>query len=314
MKRLWLILACVLLVAALATPALAENMEVIFTPDSVFDVGGTVTVDKGRTLDNITNNGMSEHYNAYLEGNVQYFWYRDGVWDESFGNAESVTFNESHRGCTFYCQAVLYGDMDRTMQVGAVNSMSFTIGSVPEITTRSIPDGVVGRAYYVKLECTDGDATFQLLRSSLPNGMTLTQHGEIEGTPTQSGFFHINVLVTDPYGIENTASFEFTIHENAPAETQPAPAETRPVTPVKPVSGPEGGLPAPSVQPTAPDAHTPEASTQPATDNSEPAGDAQTGSQPELLTVILIAVLVFLTILLIGAVLVIGILILRRQR
>lgn len=242
MKRLWLILACVLLVAALATPALAENMEVIFTPDSVFDVGGTVTVDKGRTLDNITNNGMSEHYNAYLEGNVQYFWYRDGVWDESFGNAESVTFNESHRGCTFYCQAVLYGDMDRTMQVGAVNSMSFTIGSVPEITTRSIPDGVVGRAYYVKLECTDGDATFQLLRSSLPNGMTLTQHGEIEGTPTKTGNCHINVLVVSEGGGENSVSFDLTVK----AETEPPQTTPTTVPTTTPQTEPESTNSAPS--------------------------------------------------------------------
>lgn len=312
MKRLWLILACVLLVAVLATPAMAADMEIIFTADSVFDVGGTVSVDKGLTMDNITDNGPSECYNAYLEGNVQYFWYRDGVWDESLGNDLRITLTESHRGSILYCQAALYGDMDRTMQVGTVKSADFTVGKLPEITTTSIPNGTVNKEYYCKLECTDSDVTFELLQSSLPAGLTLTQHGEIEGTPTEAGFFHINVIVTDAYGTENTASFEFTIAEAAPKETTPAPEATKPeATAPKDTDQPAPEATAPSSPKEDGKTEHPEATYTPDALTTG-ADDAKKEAVPE--TPVLLIIVIALAVLLVGAVAVILLLVLSRKK
>jgi hypothetical protein len=113
---------------------------------------------------------------------------------------------------------VMYSDADLTEECGHLDSASFTIPNynppqLPEITTESLPNGTVGESYYLKLECTDPDATFSLFRSSLPEGLRLTQHGEIEGVPIESGFFYVVIMVTNEFGEENTAEFEFNIVE-----------------------------------------------------------------------------------------------------
>lgn len=57
--------------------------------------------------------------------------------------------------------------------------------------------------------------TYSLFRSSLPDGLTLTQHGEIEGTPTKAGFWYVVVMATPEAGADyaNTAEYEITIEE-----------------------------------------------------------------------------------------------------
>ena len=62
---------------------------------------------------------------------------------------------------------------------------------------------------------------FDLYQSSLPEGMYITQHGEIEGTPTKAGNYHINVIATPEAGEEYATmkSFEFTIAEAGPQYT-----------------------------------------------------------------------------------------------
>ena len=67
----------------------------------------------------------------------------------------------------------------------------------------------------MKLDCSDPDVVFSLFRSSLPDGLYLTQHGEIEGTPTKAGFWHVVIMVTPEAGEDyaNTKEFEITISE-----------------------------------------------------------------------------------------------------
>lgn len=218
MKRILCMALCLMLVMALAAPAMAAAPEIIFTSGSKFEAGGTVTVDKSETLLSTYNNGTSDIYNAYLEGNVQYYWMRNG---EYYADGPSLKLKESDKGCEFYCMAALYSDADHTQQCGTIYSRKFTVpggsntASIPDITTKSIPNGKVGEYYYQKLECTDPDVTYSLFRSSLPDGLTLTQHGEIEGTPTKAGFWYVVVMATPEAGADyaNTAEYEITIEE-----------------------------------------------------------------------------------------------------
>ena len=214
MKRLLSIGLCLMLVLSFAIPAMAAEPEIIFTTGSKFEVGGTVKVDEGETLLSTYNNGTSDIYNAYLEGDVQYYWMRDGVY---YADGPSLKIKESDRGCEFYCMAALYSDADHTQQCGTIYSKKFTVpaATIPDITTKSIPNGKVGEYYYQKLECTDPDVTYSLFRSSLPDGLTLTQHGEIEGTPTKAGFWYVVVMATPEAGADyaNTAEYEITIEE-----------------------------------------------------------------------------------------------------
>jgi hypothetical protein len=200
--------------------ALAPRGEkIVFTNASVFDVGGKVKVDGNKTFDCILSDCTSDEYNAFLEGNVQYYWMRNGIY-HSDGNTLKIT--EKDRGCEFYCVGALYSDADHTQQCATIVSKKFTVPNptIPEITTSALPNGKVGEAYYYKLDCTDPDVTYSLFRSSLPDGLTLTQHGEIEGTPTKAGMWYVVVMVTPEAGADyaNTEEFEFTIEET------PAPA------------------------------------------------------------------------------------------
>lgn len=210
MKRMVCILICLMLLLTLAVPVMAANMQVQFTDDSSFVVGGTVTPDEGKMM--YDPNCTSEVYNALLEGDVQYYWFRN---DAYYADGSSLTLKDADQGYTFYCQAVFYSDADHIQQCATLYSAKFTVPAVelPEITTKSLPDGTVGESYYQKLTCTDPDVTFGLLQSSLPDGLYLTQHGEIEGTPTKAGFWYVVIIVCDEYGRENTAQFEMTIQE-----------------------------------------------------------------------------------------------------
>ena len=222
MKRVFCIFLCLLLLSALVVPVSAADPEIIFTDESFYHPGFTMEVDTGETLMSCYNS-TSDIYNAYLEGFVEYTWFRDGV---RFMEGGSMYITESHRGHSFYLAADLYSDAELTEFVGTIYSQSFTVPeaekpTIPEITTGQLPNAVVGQEYYFQLECTDPDVTYSLFRSSLPDGLYLTQHGEIEGAPTKEGFWYVVIMVTPEAGEDyaNTAQFEFYVVEDGPDYT-----------------------------------------------------------------------------------------------
>jgi len=241
MKKFVLILICLLLLN-LAIPAFAAGVTVTFTADSLPEVGGTLTVDKNALM----NNGSitSDMYNALLEGNVIYSWYKNGTLTQEGIGADALSYQLtlSDQGCTFYVKVSFYEDdsFQESKKCGEALSGEVTItGPVPEITTESLEAATVGTAYYVKLECSDPDAVFsEFMGSQMAEfGLNLTQHGEIEGTPTKEGNCHINIVVVSEGGGENSVSFDLTVNA-APSgtETVPTPPESDPTQP--PASAP----------------------------------------------------------------------------
>ncbi len=241
MKKFVLILICLLLLS-LAIPAFAAGVTVTFTADSLPEVGGTLTVDKYALM----NNGSitADKYNALLEGNVIYSWYKNGTLTQEGIGADALSYQLtlSDQGCTFYVKVSFYEDdsFQESKKCGEALSGEVTItGPVPEITTESLEAATVGTAYYVKLECSDPDAVFsEFMGSQLAEfGLNLTQHGEIEGTPTKEGNCHINIVVVSEGGGENSVSFDLTVNA-APSgmETVPTPPESDPTQP--PASAP----------------------------------------------------------------------------
>ncbi len=221
MKKIFRLILCLVVVACLVTPSMAAEAEIIFTADSVFEAGGTVTVDQDLTAESVYYYCSEDLVMAMLEGNVQYYWMRN---DSYYADGISLTLTEEDKGCQFYCVAALYGDADRTQQIGSLRSKTFSVPDtgnpalIPEITTKLISNGVVGEQYYQKLECTDPDVTYSLFRSSLPDGLTLTQHGEIEGIPTKAGFWYVVIMATPEFGAEyaTTMEYELYIYEPGP--------------------------------------------------------------------------------------------------
>lgn len=206
-KRIALIL-CLVLAVTMAVPVLAAGSKVYLTGS--YCVGGTVSVDDAAIL--LDPSVTSEVYNAVLEGAVVYTWYRNNVYCAS---GKSYTFTAADAGCDFYCAAICYSNLDLNEPVATICSDTITVaaGAAPKITTTSLPNGTVGEDYYYKLDCTDPDATYSLFRSSLPDGLYITQHGEIEGTPTKAGFWYVVIMVEGVNGQSDTAEFEFYIDD-----------------------------------------------------------------------------------------------------
>ena len=219
MKKAINIILSLVLLCSIGVPAMAAGETVVYTSDSSFVAGGTVKVNEQKTKQNIMDLGKNAaEYNAALEGNMQYYWFRN---DSYYKDGPSITLTENDKGCQFYCKVYLFSDADRTQQCGTYDGAKFTVPNtgnpalIPEIRDAAIPDGKVGQSYYVKLDCSDPDVVFSLFRSSLPDGLYLTQHGEIEGTPTKAGFWHVVIKVTPEAGEDyaNTKEFDITISE-----------------------------------------------------------------------------------------------------
>ena len=246
MRKFVSILICLLLLLGLAMPTFAAGVTVTFTADSLPEVGGTLTVDTNALM----NNGSitSDMYNAFLEGNVIYSWYKNGTLTQEGTGADALSYqlSLSDQGCTFYVKVSFYEDSSfhESKKCGEALSKEVTIiGPIPEITTKSLPDATVGKDYYVRFECSDPDAVFsEFMGSQLSEfGLCLTQHGEIEGTPTKAGNCHINVLVVSEGGGENSFSFDLTVN-TAPIGTEP--------NPTPPESDPPASAPADSTEST----------------------------------------------------------------
>jgi len=216
MKKLLCVLFVIALLAALVIPVCASELPVVFTADSQAVPGYYLTVDKGAMLDLGSN--TADTYNAMLEGNVIYCWYKNGLLHSSGtgSGSESYLVKTEDAGSTLKLVIEYYSDNSFRTQVGIATSETFTVRTapLPEITITTLPGATVGKSYYVKLPCTDGDATFsELMGSQLSEfGMYLTQHGEIEGTPTKTGNCHVNVVVTGEGG-ENSFSFDITVSD-----------------------------------------------------------------------------------------------------
>ena len=246
MRKFVSILICLLLLLGSAMQTFAAGVTVTFTPDSLTEVGGTLTVDTNALM----NNGSitSDMYNAFLEGNVIYSWYKNGTLTQEGTAADALSYqlSLSDQGCSFYVKVSFYEDSSfhESKKCGEALSKEVTvIGPIPEITTKSLPDATVGNDYYVRFECSDPDAVFsEFMGSQLSEfGLYLTQHGEIEGTPTKAGNCHINVLVVSEGGGENSFSFDLTVN-TAPIGTEP--------NPTPPESDPPASTPADSTEST----------------------------------------------------------------
>lgn len=68
----------------------------------------------------------------------------------------------------------------------------------PTITTESLPDGKVGTAYNQTLKAADtsGDVKWEKESGNLPDGLSLSEDGEISGTPEKTGTYTFTVKVT----------------------------------------------------------------------------------------------------------------------
>jgi large repetitive protein len=90
-----------------------------------------------------------------------------------------------------------------------------------QIMTTSLPNGVKGVLYDTLLRGQGGIPPYRWSSSSpLPQGVQLTTAGEIKGTPTQSGTFTLNIMLSDSHGTSPViAKLALTVTQSAPVIT-----------------------------------------------------------------------------------------------
>ena len=278
MKKILSAAFCLLLVFSLAMTASATELTATFTPDSLPEVGGTLTVDKNALMDN--GSITADLYNALLEGNVVYSWYKNGTLvQEGIGeDGRSYPLTLSDQGCTFYVKISFYEDdsFQESKKCGEVLSYEITVTSpAPQFLTTSLAAATVGAEYYIRLDCSDPDAVFsEIMGSQLSEfGLYLTQHGEIEGVPTKAGNCHINILAVSEGGGENSISYDLTVNAAA--------AETQPVS-TAPASEPTQPPIAETTQPSVPETTQPPATIPAAATGTAPTATEETQpSEPD---------------------------------
>ena len=189
-------------------PKMAEStIPVLFTADSIPEPGHTMTVDIEKMTDY-----DSAIWNAFLERQVKYQWCKDGAAIKG-ATGQSLAITKDYVGSELYVvvtcfDLVIHGE---AFPVNAPNEP-------PVIKTETLPEAVVGKAYNVKLDCTDGDAAFGIYfnpgkaNDFDKTGLTLTQHGEIEGTPTKAGTYIFAVCASGEGG-EGYMSYTLTVKE-----------------------------------------------------------------------------------------------------
>ncbi len=84
-------------------------------------------------------------------------------------------------------------------------------GTVPTITTDSLPSGKVGKSYNVTLTASGGTEPYSWTASGLPEGLEIRTHGAIIGTPTTSGTSDVTVTVQDAEDGSISKVFSLTI-------------------------------------------------------------------------------------------------------
>ena len=107
--------------------------------------------------------------------------------------------------------------MKATNKYGTSLPVAFTIvvSEPVNITTESIPTGILGDSYTATL-ATDGggDIVWSIAAGALPDGLTLgASNGQITGTPTEGGEFKFTARVQVTGYAPVTKEFTLTIHE-----------------------------------------------------------------------------------------------------
>jgi hypothetical protein len=79
------------------------------------------------------------------------------------------------------------------------------------ITTKTLPNGVVGTAYSQQLVATGGTTpyTWSVVGGNLPTGLTLSQGGLLSGIPSANGSYNFSVQVKDSGTVPQTATQTF---------------------------------------------------------------------------------------------------------
>lgn len=86
------------------------------------------------------------------------------------------------------------------------------------LTPSSLANGTIATAFSANITASGGSApyTYSLLSGSLPGGLTLSNSGNLSGTPNAAGSFSFTVQATDNTGFTGTQAYSMSIASQAP--------------------------------------------------------------------------------------------------
>ena len=206
MKKTLCAVLVLLMLVSLTVPAMAADMEVLFTSGSSAKVGGYLEIDFGSMM--IDGRVTSDIYNSILEECYEIYWYKDGAF---FSTQKKVSFTDADAGSTYDVEVRFYTDKTFTTVCGTLFSKEFKIeSSAPPMILRTtkVNDGAVGMYYSFQFEASDPNAKFSLYRSTEPDGLKLAEDGTLSGTPTKAGTFSMTVVAS---GVGGQASYTYNI-------------------------------------------------------------------------------------------------------
>lgn len=221
MKKIAIICLCMMLVAALALPALAAP-QVVFTSDSEFAVGGKVTVDIMAMTDM-----DSAIYNAWLENDVQYQWYSNSS-QISGATGKSLTIKESDRGTKLFVEVICW-DMELVSTTYLIDGVKYTVDSKFAVGSHVAVDidGMMNMDSAIYNAVLEGQVKYQWYldgaKISGATGKSYTVKAADEGKVLSAEVYGIDLVVTSEGGIVAGQSAPTTQPTTAP-NTQPTTA------------------------------------------------------------------------------------------
>ena len=99
---------------------------------------------------------------------------------------------------------------------GATASRDYTVNINPDpaIPNATLPDGHANMSYSTTLSAVGGTLPYSWSATAgLPSGLTLSSGGVLSGTPAVTGFFTIDVALTDASGATASGQVSVTIHD-----------------------------------------------------------------------------------------------------
>ncbi len=210
-------------------------------------MNGGITLDKFRSLEDQLNTAAPyfEFIKPNSEGKFTAFKYRlvkandtskavslgfDGVfnfyaygeiksgdvtqWVSLFSYYETVSADHIVEGEKDLDTPVSYEDLAYAYAYGELYDGNicyywyFTFELPPHITTETLPDAKVGEYYYQHISHSNSVDSWDIVSGSLPEGLELSEYGDLVGTPQESGTFTFTIRASNAAG---TASKEFTL-------------------------------------------------------------------------------------------------------
>ncbi len=215
MKRFISVFLVLLLSFSFILPATAENysdIRVIFTEDSYAEVGSTMTVDIEAMA------GYDARiWECLLNGTVSYTWYVNYV---PYSYSQSLTLSKEHLDAVVWVE-VTCGDLIMESEAYVIYSLGI---AAPEIVTYNLPEATEGEEYYVRLDCTDPNATFGIYYNPgsynqfSDTSLNLTMYGEIEGCPAEAGTYIFTVCAYGEGG-EGYMTYTLVVNEAPMSES-----------------------------------------------------------------------------------------------